>query len=635
MALFVLALSLITAAPAPAQTWVAAGPTGGDVRALAADPRDPKLLYLGNADGVLYRSDDGGGRWRRADPGFPRRGMSLDNIVVDAQGGVLVAYWEVAGHGGGVARSGDGGRSFRLLPGIAGQSVRALAAAPSHPETLVAGALSGVFRSDDAGESWRRISPVGDGEIRNVESVAIDPADPTVIYVGTWHLPWKTSDGGKSWHEIHAGMIDDSDVFTVTLDRRSAKTVYATACTGIYKSLDAAARWAKIKGIPASSRRTRAFAQDPERTSTLYAGTTEGFWISDDDSASWRLATAKELVVNAILAQPGQILLGTDGAGVLRSTDAGRSWSAANDGFAGHVVARVLVADGRMIVGVSGDRRHSGVLTAAKPEGPWTKLANGLEGRELLALALAGSEVLAGTDDGVFLSASHCGEWRRLGTLAEGGDPHPRALDVAALDDRTFLVATDRGLLRTSDAGATFQSLRLGLASSVLAVAASATDRGLAVAATPLGVFRSLDGGASWQQVSQALAAGAIHSLGFIPGDARLLFAATQGGLLRSADQGRSWEREAWGLPASDIAGLAFAPDGRTLYASDLANGGLFRSENRGDSWQPLPTAGLVSTRILAVAVDPAAPSRIYAGASSGGLHLLVVSTESSLSAPR
>jgi photosystem II stability/assembly factor-like uncharacterized protein len=412
----------------------------------------------------------------------------------------------------------------------------------------------------------------------------------------------------------------------VTLDRRAPKTVYATACTGIYKSQNGAALWSKIRGIPSSSRRTRAFAQDADRAATLYAGTTEGLWISDDDTATWRLATPKELVVNAILAQPGRVLLGTDGAGVLRSTDLGHGWAAANDGFAGHVVARALFAHGRMIVGISGDRQHSGVLAAPRPEGPWAKLAEGLEGREVLSLALAGDEALAGTDDGVFLSVSHCGVWRRLPTVVDGLALHPRAVDVAVLDERTFLVATDGGLLRSSDGGATWKSPGLGLARSILAVATAPGDATLAVAATPLGFYRSRDAGASWQQVSQALTAGAIHSLAFLPGDARLLFAATRNGLLRSVDEGRTWDKQAWGLPASDIAGFAFAPDGRTLYASDLANGGLFRSDNAGESWKPFPTSGLASTRILAVAVDPTAPERIFAGALFGGLHEFVAS---------
>ena len=137
--------------------------------------------------------------------------------------------------------------------------------------------------------------------------------------------------------------------------------------------------------------------------------------MSEDGTNSWRLATAKDLVVNTIAALPGVLLIGTDGAGVLRSTDAGRSFGAANSGFSEHLISRVLVGreSGRLFVGISGDRFHSGVLTAARLEGPWTKLGEGLEGRELLALTLAGSELLAGTDDGVFLSVSHCGTWRR------------------------------------------------------------------------------------------------------------------------------------------------------------------------------------------------------------------------------
>ena len=68
---------------AAAETWTPVGPPGGDVRSLAADPRDPNRVYLGTADGVVYRSDDGGHRWERLSPGFPKRGMSLDEILVD------------------------------------------------------------------------------------------------------------------------------------------------------------------------------------------------------------------------------------------------------------------------------------------------------------------------------------------------------------------------------------------------------------------------------------------------------------------------------------------------------------------------------------------------------------------------
>ncbi|MFI5184445.1 MAG: WD40/YVTN/BNR-like repeat-containing protein [Vicinamibacteria bacterium] len=607
--------------------WRAVGPTGGDVRALAPDPRDPRIVYLGTADGVLYKSEDGGVRWGRLNPGVPLRGKSLDNILVDLRGRVFVGYWEVAGDGGGVARSLDDGRTFAILPGVDGESVRALDESASSPDTLVAGAISGVFRSDDGGDSWRRISPKADAELRNVESVAIDPKSPDVTYVGTWHLPWKTVDGGRTWRGIHNGMIDDSDVFTMTLDRRDPRVVYATACTGIYRSGDAAARWSKAQGIPASSRRTRSFAQDPDEPNVLYAGTTEGLFISGDGSSTWRLATGKDVVVNAIAPLPREhgdaILLGTEGAGVLRSADGGRTWQPSNDGFAEQVFSRVLVepATGRVVVGVVGDRRHGGVLQAPGPEGPWTRVGEGLEGREILSVALDQGEVLAGTDDGVFLSVSHCGTWRRLPTVVDGIDVHPHAVETVSLPGGVLCAATSDGLLRSADRGQTWRRQGLGLSRAVLALAASPTSPDLVVAATPLGVFVSRDKGASWEQVSGALDGAEIHSLGFLPGSPDVLFAATATGLLKSIDRGRVWQRRGSGLPLSDIAGLTLVPDGRTLYASDYAHGGLYRSEDAGDSWRPFPTAGLSSERIWSMAVDPSAPERLLASAATGGLH--------------
>ena len=93
-----------------------------------------------------------------------------------------------------------------------------------------------MFRSDDAGDHWSRISPEGHKDIKNIESIAIDPQNPDVIYAGTWHLAWKTDDGGNNWHQIKNGVIDDSDVFSLIIDPQQPSTVYLSACSGIYKS---------------------------------------------------------------------------------------------------------------------------------------------------------------------------------------------------------------------------------------------------------------------------------------------------------------------------------------------------------------------------------------------------------------
>jgi photosystem II stability/assembly factor-like uncharacterized protein len=620
-------LALGASALAAPAGWLPVGPPGGDVRSLAVDPRDPSRIYLGTADGVLYRSEDAGRRWRRLSPGFPLRGQSLDDIVVGPDGGLFVGYWTVeTNDGGGVARSTDGGETFKPLPGIAGQAVRALAQAPSSPNVLVAGTLTGVFRTGDGGRTWRRISPEGHIDLKNVGSVAFDPGQADTIYAGTWHLPWKTKDGGRTWYPISKGMIDDSDVMTLTIDRQRPPVVYATACSGIYRSTDAAARWTKIRGIPSSSRRTRAFAQSPSDLQLLLAGTTEGLWLSRDGGGAWVQATRKDVVVNAVLALPsGVILLGAEGIGVLRSDDGARSFFASNEGFSERFVSRLAfdAQGGRILAGIWGDRKHGGVMAAPDPRGPWTRLGEGLEGREVLALAVHGGNVLAGTDDGVFFWTPSAAAWRRLPTVVGRTEAHPRVNDVAIVSAQEWVLATSRGLLRTADAGRTWRQAAVNVPGPASVVAVAPRDPRLVLAATAIGFYRSLDGGQSWTSAGGKLEGADPHRMLFLPTDDNVAFTATSRGLFRTVDRGASWVRHPGGVPFTDITGLASDPRGRMLYASDFATGGVFRSADGGETWRRLSVDGLVTERVWTLAIDPRAPERVFAAAPSGGLHLL------------
>ena len=58
------------------------GPQGGDVRSLVKDPSDPRRIYAGTVDGILYVSPNSGASWERLEPGFPLRGASLDDLMV-------------------------------------------------------------------------------------------------------------------------------------------------------------------------------------------------------------------------------------------------------------------------------------------------------------------------------------------------------------------------------------------------------------------------------------------------------------------------------------------------------------------------------------------------------------------------
>jgi photosystem II stability/assembly factor-like uncharacterized protein len=259
-------------------------------------------------------------------------------------------------------------------------------------------------------------------------------------------------------------------------------------------------------------------------------------------------------------------------------------------------------------------------------------LAPGLEGREALALdVLPGGSILAGTDNGLFTTSGDGSPWRRMVTLIGGLEAQPRALDVAALSDSVFLAATSQGLLRSANAGKTWQVQSLGLGGSVSAVA-KAKAPGTALAATPFGIFRTVDFGGAWTLVSEPLGRSSVHALQFLPGNDEVVFATTSDGLYRSADQGRSWAPRGGGLPLLDITGLGLHPDGRTAFASAFQQGGVWRSDDAGQTWTAVATNGLRAERIWTLAVDPRGPA-ILAAAATGGLHQLTLPSAGSAAA--
>src|SRR5581483_8209338 len=104
--------------------------------------------------------------------------------------------------------------------------------------------------------------------------------------------------GGSSWEHINKGMIDDSDVFSIIVDKANPSIVFVSACSGIYKSESAGALFKKIQGILFSARRTRVLKQDPGNLSIVYAGTTEGLWKSMDLGKIWKRVSSSDVVVN-------------------------------------------------------------------------------------------------------------------------------------------------------------------------------------------------------------------------------------------------------------------------------------------------------------------------------------------------
>src|ERR1044071_8194490 len=329
--------------------WRNTGPPGGDVRGLVVDPSNPDRFYFGTLDGQIYTSSDAGKTWQLL-YNFGRPKLFVDHIIVDSRNPRTIY---VAAHRhkepGGFFKSTDGGNSFRESSQLKNEAIHSLAQSSSDPDTLIAGTFNGIFRSDDAGETWQQLPTQNTPNLVHVESLAIDPRTANIIYAGTWYLPYKSSDGGQTWKSIKTGIIDDSDIFAIDIDPHDPNHIIASACSGIYESKTGGESWRKVQGIPSQSRRTRAILQHPSVPGIVFAGTTEGFWRSDKggDPDSWMVTTSRQLEINSIAVHPSRpdtVFIGTNNYGVMVSTDGGKSFTPTNGGFSGRF-ANAILAD--------------------------------------------------------------------------------------------------------------------------------------------------------------------------------------------------------------------------------------------------------------------------------------------------
>jgi photosystem II stability/assembly factor-like uncharacterized protein len=586
--------------------WFTFGPDGGDARSFAVDPGDHTHLYLGTATGWIFESHNGGQKWSRLAFVGRRDDLVLDHIVVDAANPkhILVGAWRLGDRpDGGLFISKDGGVTWTSQPQLSRQAVLSLTASPSDPKLMVAGTLDGVFRSVDGGDRWKLISPPGDREIHNVQSVAIDPAAPDTIYAGTWHLPWKTVDGGEHWTNIKQGIIEDSDVFSIIVDPKQTNVVYASACSGIYKSSDRGEKFVKVEGIPTTARRTRVLRQDMTNLDTVFAGTTEGLFRTDSAGSKWTRTTGPDVIINDVYidpTNPRHVLLATDRGGVLSSEDGGDSFIPSNEGFSARLI-RAYAADSRnpntLYVGVVNDKSWGGVFMSETGGLSWTQVSAGLNGRDVFSLGQApDGAMLAGTGHGIFRLRDSV--WEPVDSIA-GSAFAP--LPVAA---KKKPVAVRKGPPLTPK-----QRAALASAARVKAARAAAPAVGFdgavysfalcantLYAGTSQGLLRSVSGGTTWQTVA-ALATGEWR---FLAAAKAYVLAASLTSVMLSTDGGNGWTQVTLPTDVTQVTAASVDGLGQVWVAG---REGVYFSSNKGVTWQS--SSSLYVRNVNSIFYDP------------------------------
>lgn len=654
------------------RVWQMTGPFGGDVSSLAVDPRNGDHVIIGTHDGQIFQSVDGAATWRRVRPGLKLNGYEIKRFLFDRErpgviyaGLVQIKDARDDSSGGGIFRSTDNGENWTEIEIMRGRSVRGIVQSASDPNVIAVAARDGIYRSRDRGENWERITPESDPELRGFHSVAIDPRDANIIYVGTWHLPWKTIDGGLTWKRAgskETGMIDDSDIFAIQIDESSPDTVLMSACSGIYRSLDASVKWTKIQGIPYTSRRTHVIYQHPGRPEVIFAGTTEGLWRSSDGGKTWKLVTSPRLIINAIAVhpdKPNRIYVGTEDMGVLLSEDGGENYVLSNAGFISRQV-RTVLADrterGRIYAGVIFDGAGGGFFVSEDGGTTWQQSTKGMGVRDIYSIYQDEGHpetLYAGTNNGIFRSDDRGRSWMQIrqtagevkagaGSRKKAGSPDStsdarkpvstvtRGRSVAAVHSRSVKnvsqtrvqtqnkSASDKQRSSAS-AAKPAQPALADLQSQVFAVARLAprsdSEPGGLIAATWEGLFRTSDEKKGWEMLS--LTAGAqrpiIRTVATSPHAPGLILAGTEEGLFISRDNGTSFTPVALDGEMRRIQAIVFDPRTADVIYVGTSNA-FFRSIDGGQTWERRGGGLRLASSVSAIAVNPANPSEVFVG---------------------
>jgi len=334
--------------------WNIAGPLfgGWEIYHLKGSPADPNRLYASQSSGwfgqVIQRSDDGGQSWEAVGNQFTYDGTPGTHLWYDGtqHPWEFKRVWHLEPSLGdpdtvyagvedaALFRSTDGGRSWlelaglrghesgaRWQPGAGGMGLHTILLDPVHPGRIfIAISAAGVFRSDDAGTTWRPVNrglqsefmPDPTAEVGHcVHRIAMHPSRPQTLFMQKHWDVMRSDDAGENWHEVSGNLPSDFG-FPVDVHAHEPETIYVVPIESdslhyppegrlrVYRSRSGGNEWeALTQGLPQKDCYVNvlreAMAVDSLDSCGIYFGTTGGqVYASPDGGDHWN-AIARDL----------------------------------------------------------------------------------------------------------------------------------------------------------------------------------------------------------------------------------------------------------------------------------------------------------------------------------------------------
>jgi len=602
--------------PQPTNTGFSYPTTSGRVTALAVDPTDSEVVYLGAAEGGIWKTTDGGAAWVPLTD--TQASLATGSIAID----------------------------------------------PSNHETIYVGTGeedfsddsyygAGVLKSTNGGNTWT-LTPGPFGDSLEIGSMAVDPANDQVVLAGTNSGVYLSTNGGNTWNEVLAGTATG-----VLFDPYNGNRAYAAVeGNGVYVSTNAGAAWSYDNGkgsgaLPASNAGRIAVAISRSNPSTLFAGIANpttgsllGLYKTTNGGSSWtELTSAPDYCTpycwytNVVAVDPvnPQVVFigGSDEPGTLyQSLNGGATWT--NVAVGGNLVelhedhhALAFSANGgTLYVGNDG-----GVWSATDPTTlypNWTNLNNPLAITQFYPgnSVSSPSLVYGGTQDNgvqqytgsIAWNYSWCGDggW----TAVNPGTPSTVYASCAQYDVEE---STQNGVLGT------WTSANSGINTSdrmqfIPPLVMDPLNSEILYFGT-YQVYQTANGASSWQSISPDLTGGTgtVTVVSVAPSNDQILYAGTNEGQVQTtttAAPGTTWTNVSTGLPNRSITQIAISPS--APYVAYVAfsgfnspGGHIYQTTNGGASWADI-SVPLPNTPVDDLVIDPVYPNTLYAATDIG-----------------
>ncbi len=291
------------------------------------------VRFISGGKGV-YRSLTRGGTWAPSLTGS--RSIRAIGVAASSPNRLYACV------GTSMARSGDAGVTWTLLSGMFQPA--GLWVSPSSPGTLLMlnqGFLgwSQLLKSTTSGATWTNIAPAGWEPLAVTLAGGFNRITAAVRTSAQGLSLARSIDGGINWTTSAIAATVPAFVRAVAVDPISYNTVYVGAGAVAYRTLNGTT-WASAS-LPAGAGEILVLATAPQRPGVVFAGTTTGLYRSLDRGASW--AKVGGFAVSAILPPPtatGRMFAGGK-AGIFTSVNGGTTWSSWNTGL-GNVEVRTL-----------------------------------------------------------------------------------------------------------------------------------------------------------------------------------------------------------------------------------------------------------------------------------------------------